>query len=123
VAYFDCTAALGDNCGALFHVVLPSVSLLASLARLHLRHVMVGVVGLHRSSGDSTPRRSAHHRNHCRLSDAVMGPLPYAGLSFVNAEAHMVYRMAYQTVAGNLVVGRQPVSSRVDLAYQTFFRS
>jgi hypothetical protein len=52
-----------------------------------------------------------------------MGPLPYADLSFVNAEAYILYRMAYQTVAGNLAVGRQPVSSRVDLSYQTFFRS
>jgi hypothetical protein len=44
VAYFGCTAALGDSCAALAHVVLPSVFLPALLVLPHLRHAMVGVV-------------------------------------------------------------------------------
>lgn len=60
VAYFDCTAALGDNCGALSHVGLPSFASPASLVRPHLRHAMVGGAGWHRSSEDSTRKRSGH---------------------------------------------------------------
>jgi hypothetical protein len=65
VAYFDCTAALGDSCAALSHAVLPSFSSPASLVRPHLRHEMVGVVGWHKNLVHSTPKMTANHQSHC----------------------------------------------------------
>ena len=88
VAYFDCTAAPGDSCGALSHAVLPSSSSPASPARPHSRHGRVGAAGWRRSSGGWTRRRSAHHRNHYRPSGAALGRQPpCVDLSFVNPEA------------------------------------
>lgn len=63
VAYFDCTVALGDNCAALARVELPSFFLPASLVRPRLPHEMAGVAGSHRSSVDSTLRRTSRLRN------------------------------------------------------------
>jgi hypothetical protein len=89
VAYFDCTAAPGDSCGAPSRAALPSSSSPASPARPRWHHGMAGAAGWRRSSGGWTRRRSAHRRrSHCRPSGVVLARQPPGvDLSFVNPEA------------------------------------
>lgn len=117
-AYFDCTAAPGDNCAILSLAELPSVSLPASLARPRSRHAMVGVAGMHKSSGGWIRKRSASHQNRSQRSGVEEDPHPYVDLHRVNERNIMILGCAYRIAAGILlvVVRRSMASTRDVLA-------
>lgn len=124
-AYFDCTAAPGDSCGALSRAVLPSFSSPASPVRPRSRPEMAGAAGLRRSSGGSSRRRSAHPQSRCRPSGAgLVRQRPYGDLSLVNPEPlGTMARYAYQTAGGSLAGRRPRARIRVGRRRQTSFRS